>query len=84
MRPSFLDDVPAAEPRESKTRRVHLVILTVSFLVLSATARVVLDDDFDDEVEDDEEDDEDDDEDEEDDEDEDVETWQVAGMGRCR
>jgi hypothetical protein len=84
MRPSFLDNVPAAEPRKSQTRRDRLVILTVSFLVLSATARFELDDDFDDELEDEEDPDEEDDDDDEDDEDEDVETWQVAGMGRCR
>jgi len=84
MRPSLLDDVPAAEPRKSQTSRDHLVILTVSFHAPPAAPRFDLDDDVDDEPDDEDDLEEDDDEDDEDDEDEDVETWQVARMGRCR
>ena len=69
LRPTFLDNLPAAESREGETRgRAHIV--TLDYLL----------DDLDDELDEDEDDeDEDDDEsDDEDEEDEEVETWQVS------
>jgi len=87
LRPSFLDDLPSAQSRQSQTRRVHLVIFTASSSTPFAPLRLQIDDDFDDDVEDDDDLDaeqDDEDEDDEDEDDDDVETWQVAGIGRCR
>ena len=73
LRPSFLDDVSAAEPRQTKNDHRVRVVTTRDNL-----RRLFLEDDDDVEDEDDDLDDEEEDEDEEDDEDEDIETWQVS------
>jgi hypothetical protein len=74
MRPSFLDDVPATQPRQAEAgRRRTGRIMTFGYVLDDS------DDDLDDDEDDDEDNDGDDEEDEEDeDDDEEVETWQVA------
>jgi hypothetical protein len=76
MRPSLLDDVSAAEPRETEAGHGARAVTTVD----NSRVDYVLDEDDDVEDEDDEDEDfdEDDGEDEEDEDDEDVETWQVS------
>jgi len=70
LRPPFLDDVPAAQPRQTQTGR-RTCTVTLSDFALDDPDED--DDDFD--QDDDESEEEDDDD--EDAEDEDVETWQV-------
>ena len=72
VRPSFLDDLSAAEPRQTKNdHRVRIVTTRDN------PRHLFLEDDDDLEDEDDDLDDEEEDEDDEDDEDEETETWQV-------
>jgi len=83
LRPAFLDDVSAAEPRQSETRR-RARIVTIRDIHDCGSRAVRLQDDFEDFDEDDDDfdnDDEDADEDAEDDE-EDEETWQVRDRVR--
>ena len=77
LRTSFLDDVPAAKPRQAEAGDGAGVVTSVDIYRVN----YVLDDDDPDEDEDEDDFDEDDDdpEDDEDEEDEDIETWQVAG-----
>src|SRR5205823_3107163 len=79
LRPSFLDDLPAAQTREYQTRRGNSLVIAMRPYSL---------DDIDEDVDDDDgfyEDQEgDDDEDDEDDEDEDEETWQVSATRPLR
>ena len=72
LRPPLLVHVPAAEPREARTRRVMTTDYDLD------------DDDVDDPDDDDDFDEDEDDEDDDEDEDEDVETWQVADSIRFR
>jgi len=72
LRPSFLDDVSAAEPRQTKNDHRVRVVTTCD-----NPRHLFLEDDDDLEDEDDDLDDEEEDEDDEDDEDEETETWQV-------
>jgi hypothetical protein len=81
LRASLLDDVSAAEPRETKNDH------RVSAVTSRDNQRYVLEDDDDlDEDDDDfgEDEDEDDDEDGEEEDDEDIETWQVSGRAPSR
>jgi hypothetical protein len=80
LRPSFLDDVSAAEPRQAEAGDGARVVTTADIFRLD----YVLDDDDVDDDEDEEDDgfDDDDEEDDDEEEDEDVETWQVSQSGR--
>jgi hypothetical protein len=79
LRPSFLDDVSAAEPRQTEADNGDRVVTTVD----NCATNYVLDDDEDDiDDEDDDDVDEDDDEDEDDEDEEEEETWQVSQSGR--
>jgi len=78
LRPTFLDDVPAAESRETQARHGDHLVTN-----LDSCCDYVLDDD--DEIEDDEDEDDfedEDDEDEDEEDDEEPETWQVSPNGR--
>jgi len=72
VRPAFLDDVSAAEPRQTKNDHRGRDVTT-----RDNPRHLFLEDDDDLEDEDDDLDDEEEDEDDEDDEDEETETWQV-------
>jgi hypothetical protein len=80
LRPSFLDDLSAAEPRQAEAGDGACVVTTVDIFRFD----YVLDDDDidDDEDEDDDDDGEDEEDDEDDEDDDDVETWQVSQSGR--
>jgi hypothetical protein len=80
LRPSFLDHVPAPDPRETQAGRSRRTSLVVNGLTMSVfTLRYKLQDDPDDDPDEDDDFDEDDEGDDEDDEnEEDVETWQVS------
>jgi hypothetical protein len=83
MRPSFLDDVPAAEARGSRgTARRTRSSSRTCVISHEMSRRYVLEypvDDPDDE-DDDDVDDEDEDDDDEDDDEEEIETWQVSDL----
>ena len=70
LRPPFLDDLPAAQPRQTQTRQ-RTCTVTLSDWALDDP------DDDDDDFDEDDDESEDDDAADEDEEDEDVETWQV-------
>jgi hypothetical protein len=86
VRPAFLDDLSAAQPRQGEARgRSHLV--TTTFCAASSIRSFRLQDDPDytpDDEDDDEDDPQDDDDEDEDDDDEEVETWQVGEVARRR
>ena len=94
LRPPFLDDVPAAQPRQSQAGARDTIVTNSDNARCHFTIRFRLDDeneiddddDYDDDDDEDIDDDEDteDDDDENDDDDEDVETWQVSGSGASR
>jgi len=81
VRPPFLVDISAAEPREGETgcRRGFVIVMAASPKILTNHYRADEEDDVDDEDDFDDENDVDDaDDDADDDEDEEEETWQVG------
>jgi hypothetical protein len=98
LRQTFLDNVPAAQPRQSQTHDGAGLVTNSDNTREPLTTRYRLDDDIEDDVDEDDDedddidgikegdDDDDDDDDEEDgdDEDEDEETWQVSDFASSR
>jgi hypothetical protein len=85
LRPTFLDDVPATQPRQSQTRDGDGLVTSSDRF----DHKIEIQDDVDDEEDEDDdinEDDDDggDDDDDDDEDDEDIETWQVSDSGASR
>lgn len=80
VRPAFLDDLSAAQPRQGEARGGSRLV-TTPFCTAWSIRSFRLQDDPDyipDDEDDDEDDPQDDDDDEDEDDDEEVETWQVG------
>ena len=93
LRPPFLDDVPAAQPRQDQAHDRDSLVTNSDNARAAHVTRYRLDhkieieddiDEEDDDIDEDDDHDDDDDDDEDEDEDEDVETWQVSDSGASR
>jgi len=85
LRPSFLDDLSAAEPRKTKNdHRVRVVTSRDNLRTFVLEDDDELDDEDDEFGDDEDDEDEDDDDDDEDDEEDEPETWQVRNPTEAR